>query len=64
MSTPTTVTARIFNVTEAADRLRVHPVTVRRLVDKGQLRAARIGDLLRIREEDLQALFEVRQVAK
>ena len=61
MSAQTTATARIFNVVEAADRLRVHPVTVRRLVDKGQLRAARIGDLLRIREEDLQALFEVRE---
>ncbi len=55
---------QIYNVRQAADRLQVHPVTIKRLVDRGQLRAARIGDLLRIREDDLTALFELRQDPK
>jgi len=63
---PTTPTATrasarvssILDVAEAADRLRVHPVTIRRLVQRGELPAARIGDMLRIREEDLESLFK------
>jgi excisionase family DNA binding protein len=55
---------RILSTQEAAAFLRVHPATIKRLVERGQLRAARIGDLLRIQQEDLQALFELREVAR
>lgn len=54
-------TGRIYNVQQAAAWLQIHPVTLRRLVERGQLKAAHIGDTLRIREEDLQALFELRE---
>jgi len=56
--------ARIFNVRQAAEWLQIHPVTLRRLVERGQLRAAHIGDTLRFREQDLLALFEAAEVAK
>jgi excisionase family DNA binding protein len=61
-TTPTAIRAfgasSVLDVAEAADRLRVHPVTIRRLVQRGELPAARIGDMLRIREEDLESLFK------
>jgi excisionase family DNA binding protein len=49
---------RIMDVAEAAEYLRIHPVTVRRLVQRGELPAAKVGDMLRIREEDLESLFK------
>jgi len=49
---------RILDVAEAAEYLRIHPVTVRRLVQRGELPAAKVGDMLRIREEDLESLFK------
>jgi excisionase family DNA binding protein len=56
----------MLTVQEVADRLRVSAQTVRRLIEDGELIAHRIGQQLRIAEEDLQAYLDrtvVRPVA-
>ncbi len=45
---------RLLTVPEVAERLRVHPITVRRHIKTGRLRAVRIGRAVRVREADLQ----------
>jgi excisionase family DNA binding protein len=51
-------TPRILTAAEAASVLRVHPATITRMIQRGQLRAARAGDAIRIKAEDLEALFK------
>ena len=43
---------------EVANRLGVAPVTVRRMVHRGQLQAVRVGKQLRYRPEDVEALVK------
>lgn len=45
----------LCNVQEAAKRLTVSVPTVRRLINGGQLRAYKVGALLRIDEGDIEA---------
>jgi excisionase family DNA binding protein len=52
-STPTLLTTR-----EAADRLRVHPRTVQRLVERGELSAVHLGSAVRFDPADLAGLTE------
>lgn len=47
--------SRLRSVTEVAELLGVHPRTVRRLIDRGDLAALRIGRSRRVSEQDLQA---------
>lgn len=47
---------RLLTVREVAERLHLHPITVRRLIASGRLAAIRIGRAVRVREEDLTAL--------
>jgi excisionase family DNA binding protein len=47
----------LLTVAEVAKRLRVHPITVRRLIKSGRLRVVRIGRAVRIRADDLDALL-------
>jgi excisionase family DNA binding protein len=47
---------RLLTVREVAERLRVHPITVRRLIASGRLAAVRIGRAVRVREADVGAL--------
>lgn len=51
-----------LSIKEAADYLRVDYKTIYRLVRAGQLPAARIGSVYRIRRDDLEAFFERRRV--
>ena len=47
----------LLKITEAAERLRVHPNIVRRLIKQGKLPVTQLGPkTIRIRIEDLDAL--------
>lgn len=48
----------LYTIDEAAQALGVHPRTVRRYIQKGQLRAERIGGVWRISGEALKAMFD------
>ena len=54
-----TVTAEpeFYTVQEVADRMRVSRKTIYRLVERGELRAVRLGDVYRIPREALEALL-------
>ena len=45
----------LFNVNQAAFILKVHPLTVRRYIKEGKLKAVRVGGSVRIKESDLQS---------
>lgn len=45
----------LFNVNQAAFILKVHPLTVRRYIKEGVLKAIKIGGNVRIKESSLQA---------
>ena len=47
-----------YSVREVADRLGVHPETVRRLIHAGGLEAEREGRVLRVAARSVQALLE------
>lgn len=44
---------QLFNINQAAFILKVHPLTVRRYIKEGRLKAVRIGGNLRIKESQL-----------
>jgi excisionase family DNA binding protein len=43
----------LFNVNQAAFILKVHPLTIRRYIKEGKLKAIKSGGNVRIREKDL-----------
>jgi excisionase family DNA binding protein len=45
-------------VTEVASRLKCHPHTVRRWIWSGRLNAVKVGDLIRVPEEEIDRLLE------
>jgi excisionase family DNA binding protein len=47
-----------YSVREVADRLGVHPETVRRLIHAGRLEAEREGRVLRVAAGSVQALLD------
>jgi excisionase family DNA binding protein len=53
--------SQLLNVPAVARRLDVSQKTIRRLVARGELRAHRIGRLLRISEEELDRFLESRR---
>ena len=44
----------LFNVNQAAYILKVHPLTIRRYIREGKLKAIKAGGNVRINEKDLQ----------
>ena len=44
----------LFSVTQTAYILKVHPLTVRRYIREGRLKAIKAGGNIRIKESDLQ----------
>jgi excisionase family DNA binding protein len=55
--------ASLFSVREVADRLGVHPETIRRLIRDGRLEAVRVGRVLRVEGRSLDG-FLARQRIK
>lgn len=43
-----------YNVNQSAFIMKVHPLTVRRYIREGRLKAVKLGGNVRIRERDLQ----------
>ncbi len=43
-----------YNVNQAAFIMKVHPLTIRRYIREGVLKAVRLGGNVRIKEQDLQ----------
>jgi len=56
----TTTDGRFVTVAEVADRLRVSTMTVYRLIQSGDLPAARIGKSYRLRAEDVDGFLAQR----
>jgi excisionase family DNA binding protein len=52
--------ARFLTVAEVADHLRVSNMTVYRLINAGEIAAARVGKSYRIREDDVDAYLAAR----
>lgn len=53
-----------YNVNQSAFIMKVHPLTIRRYIREGKLRAVKLGGNVRIKEKDLQKFmrdFEPRQ---
>lgn len=46
---------KLLTVEEVADYLRLSNLTVRRMIERGEIPAVRIGKGIRIREEDVEA---------
>ena len=44
----------LLTVQEAAEQLRVHPVSLRRMIRRGDIAAVRVGRLWRVDEESLK----------
>lgn len=55
---------RLLTVREVADRLHVHPITVRRLIGSGRLPAVRIGRSVRVCESDLEAFLRQQEAPR
>lgn len=53
-----TNTAKLLRLTEVADRLDVSLITVRRLIKDGQIQTVRVGRILRVRPQDLEAYIQ------
>ena len=50
---------RLLTVNDVAERLQLHPITVRRHIKAGKLRAVRVGRAVRVRESDLETYLDV-----
>lgn len=56
---------RYLTVAEVAERLRLHPITVRRHIKAGRIRAVRIGRAVRVPEAELRKFGpELRRIAE
>jgi excisionase family DNA binding protein len=52
----------LYSVREVADRLGVHPETIRRLIHEGRLDAVRVGRALRVAPRALDGFLERQRV--
>jgi excisionase family DNA binding protein len=52
----------LFSISTAAARLDCHPETLRRIIRRGELTAAKVGRDWRVRESDLTAFLQARTV--
>lgn len=61
MSVVTNVSPLAYSVPEAAEAIRVSPNLIRRMIRDGALAAARVGNRVLVRREDLARLLESKQ---
>jgi excisionase family DNA binding protein len=52
----------LYSVREVADRLGVHPETIRRLIHDGRLEAVRVGRVLRVDPVAVQGFLDRQRV--
>ncbi len=64
MNGATRMSEQLHTVQQAAERLRLHPKTVLRLIHEGRLRGRRIGKAYRILDSDLNAFAGVAEGAR
>lgn len=55
------MTGTLLTVAEVASRLRCHPHTIRRWIWSGKLQAAKVGDLVRIPEEEVERMAQAKR---
>jgi excisionase family DNA binding protein len=48
----------LYKVNEVAQILKIHPITVRNLINKGVIPHVKVGGSIRIKESDLKALLK------
>jgi excisionase family DNA binding protein len=53
---------RLHTVRDVADRLGVHPETIRRLIHEGRLRGIRVGRALRVEDASVEELLAQQRV--
>ena len=53
-----TMVDKIYTIEQAAGVLLIKPRTMREWIRQGKVRAFKLGDLVRIHEEDLQAFID------
>jgi excisionase family DNA binding protein len=59
---PINLSLKCVSVSEAAEHLGVGPLTIRRLIKNGKLRAAHVGRRVTIRLSDLEAFLVSNEV--
>ncbi|HNX17560.1 MAG TPA: helix-turn-helix domain-containing protein [Methanoregula sp.] len=55
---PLNVVTPIYTIEEAAGILKIKPRTVRQWITDGKLKSFKLGDLIRIHEDDLQEFID------
>ncbi len=55
---PQSMVETIYTIEEAADILKVKPRTIRAWINQGKIKSFKLGDLVRIHEDDLQAVID------
>lgn len=53
---------KLLRISEVAERLNVHTATVRRLIERGELQAVRIGKNIRVQPADLDAYIQAAHI--
>ena len=51
-----TTAPEVLTIDEAAEYLRVHPTTIVRMIERGELRGSKVGTRWRVRRSSLDAL--------
>ena len=58
-TTRATVAQQWISLAQAAEQLAVHPRTIRRMIERGELEGSRVGPrLIRVRAADVEALAQ------
>jgi len=55
---PESVVSTIYTIEETAELLKIKPRTVRQWITDGKLKSFKIGDLVRVHEDDLQEFID------